>query len=155
MDTPVLDRAGNRLQPIHVIGHCERPRLAAPQSSWSTFQEAHAAGCLGSSRVSVWRTTWFDEYAKASRAARSRASASCRTAQRIVGVCCHHHGIESLAEPGAGAHGDPLRIAKHVDHAIADRTVGRVDALTRRSTYAIDPPWIVRHGSAFPRPMRP
>ncbi len=40
-------------------------------------------------------------------------------AQRIVGVGCHHHGIESLAEPGASADDDTMRIANHVDHAIA------------------------------------
>ena len=71
----VVDRPGQRLEPIHVIGH-RQDVARRRQFAWSTFHEARAARCRGSSRASVCMTTRFVVYSNASSAWCSRPSAS-------------------------------------------------------------------------------
>ena len=78
----VVDGPGNRLQPVHVVGHRQRGARPAAVVEPSTFQDARARGLGGRTPPSVCRTTRLVEYSKppSARARAASASASRRRA---------------------------------------------------------------------------
>ena len=129
----VVDRAGQRLEAVHVVGHRHRP-AGASHAAWSTFQEDQRRASARHDPLVGVQDDLVAVVVEPVERRRSRRIGVAEQPPRHVGVGRHHDRIEALARASVGPHGDAGVVAQDADHRIAGADGPRPSVAMSRST---------------------